>query len=72
MVETHMVFVDYIKAFNNVRQNKLWNIMDRRIVLKHLIDVIKSMYKDTEIIVKTESGEVLSLIHISYASLPLF
>ena len=36
--------------------------MDRRGVPKHLIDVIRSMYKNTEIIVKIESGEVLNVV----------
>ena len=55
-----MVFIDYIKPFDNVRLSKLWNITGRRDVPKQLVEVIRSMYKNTEIIIKTESGEILN------------
>lgn len=48
-LETHLLFVDYIKAFDNVLRGKLWTIMTEKGYPKHLIDMIKIMYKDTAI-----------------------
>lgn len=58
-LQTCMVFIDYVKAFDNVLRGKLWSIMDRRGIPKHLIEVIRNMYKDTQINVRTKSGKIL-------------
>lgn len=56
-----MISLDDIKAFDNMRQNKLWDVrpIERRDVLKHLVYIIKRVYKNREVIVKAESGNVL-------------
>lgn len=41
------------ETFDNVRRNKLRNIVDRKGIRKHLTDVIKNIYIGTEIIIKT-------------------
>ncbi len=58
-LQTYMFSIDYVKAFDNVLRGKLWSIMDRRGIPKHLIEVIRNMYKDTQINVRTKSGKIL-------------
>lgn len=57
-IETHMAFIDYEKAFDRVLRTKMWEILERRGYPKRIINVIKSLYKETEIVIKL--GEDLS------------
>lgn len=59
---TYVFFVNYVEAFHNMRRNKMWNIMDRRDILEQSFGVLRNMYKDTEIIVNAESGDVLNYV----------
>jgi hypothetical protein len=52
--------MDYVKAFDGVDTEKLWNILYERGVPHHLIAVIKNMYKGTKISLITNSGKMLS------------
>jgi len=44
-----MVFLDLEKAFDRINQNQLWQILSRRGKPYHLIEVIKSLYKYTNV-----------------------
>lgn len=48
---TYMMFVDYEKAFDRVKRDKLWEIMYDKCYPIHLIRVIQSMYNNTEILI---------------------
>lgn len=50
-LETHMVFVDFEKAFDRVRREKLWSIMERRGFPRHLIQACQSLYQHTKIVI---------------------
>lgn len=50
--ETHLAFVDIEKAFDNVNRCKLWSIMKEEGYPSHLVQVVKSMYDNTNIAVK--------------------
>lgn len=47
--ETHLAFIDLLKAFDNVNRNLLWSILEKRGYPKHLVEAIKSLYEDTSI-----------------------
>lgn len=61
--ETHMMFVDYMKAFDNIYRKKLWEIMNRRGIPMHLIQVIRNIYTNTEIIMHDDrnNSEITNL-----------
>jgi hypothetical protein len=42
-----MNFLDLEKAFDRVNRKQLWQILNRRSVTYHLIEVIKIVYKNT-------------------------
>ena len=63
-VETHMVFLDLEKAFDRVNWNQLWQILNRRGISYHLIEVIKSLYKNIRIQIDT-GKKILEKIYIS-------
>jgi len=46
-LETHIAFLDLEKAFYRVNRNELWQIINKRDIPYHLIEVIKSLYKNT-------------------------
>jgi hypothetical protein len=52
-LETHMAFLDLEKAFDRVRRKQMWQILNRRGMPYHLIEVIKSLYKNTAVQIDT-------------------
>jgi hypothetical protein len=48
--ETHIAFIDFEKAFDNVNHRILWNIMEKRGFLRHLTEATDSLYHNTSII----------------------
>jgi hypothetical protein len=54
ILENHMAFLDLDKAFDRVNRKQLRQILNRRGVPYHLIEVIKSLYKNT--CVQTDTG----------------
>jgi hypothetical protein len=50
-LETHLSFVDYEKAFDRVKRGILWDIMIKRGFPKHLVEVVKSCYYKTKIVI---------------------
>ena len=51
-----VIFTDYMKDFDNVRQKKLWNVVDRRDKSKHITNVVRYTYVHMQVMVKTEYG----------------
>ena len=59
-----MAFLDLEKAFTRVNRNKLWQILTRKGIPYHLIEVIRSIYKN--IGVQTETGrKILEKMYIN-------
>ena len=52
-LETHMAFLDLEKAFDSVNQNQLWQILNRRGIPYHLIEVIKSLHTNSSVQIDT-------------------
>jgi hypothetical protein len=57
-LETHILFVDYIKAFDRLHHRKLWDITTEKGCPEHMIGIIKYMYEG--IAISTDKG-----MHIS-------
>jgi hypothetical protein len=51
-LETHMAFLDLEKAFDRVNLYQLWQILNRRGIPCHLIEV-KSLYKSNSVQIDT-------------------
>jgi len=62
--ETHIAFLDLEKAFDRVNQNQLWQILNKRGIPYHLIEVIKSLYKNTSVQIDT-GRKILDKIYIN-------
>ena len=52
-LETHIAFIDFQKAFDSVNRTKLWEILQESGYPPHLIKVVKSLYRDTKVIIET-------------------
>ena len=48
--ETHIAFIDFEKAFDNVNRGKLWDIMTDAGYPTHLIRAIQSLYVNTNVV----------------------
>ena len=48
-----MAFLDLEKSFDRVNRNQLWHILNRRGIPYHLIEVIKSLHKNTSVQIDT-------------------
>lgn len=59
--ETHILFIDYKKAFDRVVREKLWDILERRGIPLHLIRVIKSMYKNSKITITDNETKMATI-----------
>ncbi|KAF2895164.1 hypothetical protein ILUMI_11011 [Ignelater luminosus] len=54
-VPIYLCFVDYEKAFDNVRWPKLWTTLGELGVPAHLITLVKNLYKASKAVVKTDT-----------------
>jgi hypothetical protein len=59
-----MAFLDLEKAFDRANRKQLWQILNRRCIPYHLIEVIKSLYKNTNVQIDTER-KILEKIYIN-------
>lgn len=50
---THLAFIDFEKAFDNVNRTKLWDIMEKQGYPAHIVNVMKTMYEGSKIIINT-------------------
>ena len=57
-LETHIAFIDYLKAFDRIHRDKLWHIMEKRGYPMHLIRTVQALYKKHKIIIETYSEEL--------------
>ena len=62
-LETHMAFLDLEKAFDKVNRNQLQQILSRSSIPYNLIEVIKSLYKNTSVQIDT-GRKILDKIYI--------
>jgi hypothetical protein len=62
-VEGHMAFLDLGKAFDRVNRNQPWQILNRIGTPYHLIEVIKSLYKNASVQIDT-GRKILNYIYI--------
>ena len=53
---TYFCFIDYAKAFNCVDHNKLWKILKQMGILDYLICLLRNLYADQEVTVRTVRG----------------
>ena len=51
-LQTHILFIDYTKAFDKVLRNKVWDIMRKNGYPSHLVNIIEELYRNTEICIK--------------------
>lgn len=54
-VSIYLCFVDYEKAFDNVRWPKLWSTLEESRVTIHLITLVKNLYEASGAAVKIEN-----------------
>ena len=54
--DLHVAFVDQEKAFDRVDRKKLWKILSIYGVNKHLINLCKSLYVNSQCVVRTNTG----------------
>ena len=59
-----MAFLDLEKAFDRVNQNQLWQIISRRGIPYHVIEVIKSLYKNINVQIDT-GRKILEKVYIN-------
>ena len=53
----YFCFIDYSKAFDSVDHNKLWNVVQKMGVQKHLINLLHNLYVNQVAVVRTACGE---------------
>jgi sorting nexin-29 len=52
-LEKHIAFLDLEKGFDRINRNQLWQILNKRGIPYHLVEVIKSLYKNTSVQIDT-------------------
>ena len=52
----HMVFIDFTKAFDSIKLDKLWSILDKTPLNKNYINLLKSIYDGSQASIKTDLG----------------
>jgi len=50
------LFVDLKAAFDNIKREKLWSIIEELEIEKHTIGRVKRMYEETRMTIRTEDG----------------
>uniref|UniRef100_W5MT28 Reverse transcriptase domain-containing protein n=1 Tax=Lepisosteus oculatus TaxID=7918 RepID=W5MT28_LEPOC len=53
----YICFIDYSRAFDCIEHDKLWKALQELGVPAHMIQVIRSFYKDQEATVRTQHGD---------------
>lgn len=55
-VPAYLCFVDYEKAFDNVRWNKLWPTLKGMGVPDHLTNLLRNLYESSEAVVRVDNS----------------
>ena len=53
----YIVFIDFTKAFDSIKLDKLWLILDKTPLNKNYINLLKSLYDGSQASIKTDLGE---------------
>ena len=51
-----MIFIDFTKAFDSIKLDKLWSILDKTPLNKNYINLLKSVYDGSQASIKTDLG----------------
>ena len=53
----HIIFIDFTKAFDSIKLDKLWSILDKTTVInKNYINLLKSLYDNSSASIRTDIG----------------
>ena len=52
----YMIFIDFTKAFDSIKLDKLWSILDKTSLNKNYINLLKSVYDGSQASIKTDLG----------------
>ena len=52
----YLVFIDFTKAFDSIKLDKLWSILDKTPLNKNYINLLKSVYDGSQASIKTDLG----------------
>ncbi|CAH1239173.1 Hypp5747 [Branchiostoma lanceolatum] len=53
-VQLFMAFIDYKKAFDSVRHQTLWTVMETMGVSRHMVQLLRNLYRDQQAAVRVE------------------
>ena len=54
--DIYLCFIDYSKAFDCVDHEKLWKILKKMAVTDHLTCLLRNLYADQQVTVRTRHG----------------
>ena len=52
----YLIFIDFTKAFDSIKLDKLWSILDKTPLNKNYINLLKAVYDDSQASIKTDLG----------------
>ena len=52
----YFVFIDFTKAFDSIKLDKLWSILDKTSLNKNYINLLKVVYDDSQASIRTDLG----------------
>ena len=52
----YLIFIDFTKAFDSIKLDKLWSILDKTPLNKNFINLLKSVYDGSQASIKTDLG----------------
>ena len=52
----YMIFIDFTKAFDSIKLDKLWSILNKTSLNKNYINLLKSLYDGSQASIKTDLG----------------
>ena len=52
----YFIFIDFTKAFDSIKLDKLWSILDKTSLNKNYINLLKAVYDDSQASIKTDLG----------------
>ena len=55
--QKNICFIDYVKAFDCVDHNKLWNVLKEMGIPDHLICLLRNLYAGQEATIRTLHGK---------------